>query len=189
LGKGDIDFCAYHSWVQELAGHPNLDWALIPDKIDGSQQDNMDLVKRWLRTGSKVEGVPVWHLHESLDWLEYLVEHFRTIALGSSGEWNTPGINRWWARIAEAMDVICDSGGRPKCRLHGLRMLDPNIFSKIPLSSADSTNAAVNGGSLSRFGIYTPPTAAQRAAVIAERIESHNSAHIWERVEQQASLF
>jgi hypothetical protein len=59
-------------------------------------------------------------------------------------------------------------------------MLDPAIFSKLPLSSADSTNAAVNCGSLSRFGSYLPPTATQRAAVIAERIESQNSAALWD---------
>jgi hypothetical protein len=81
--------------------------------------------------------------------------------------------------MAEAMNAICDDQGRPMAKLHGLRMLDPSIFSKLPLSSADSTNAAVNSGSLDRFGMYVPPTAAQRAAVIAERIESQNSAASW----------
>lgn len=74
-------------------------------------------------------------------------------------------------------------------RLHGLRMLDPAIFTKLPLSSADSTNAAVNSGSLDRFGMYLPPTTAQRAAVIAERIEAHNSAPIWASVPVQADIF
>jgi hypothetical protein len=77
------------------------------------------------------------------------------------------------------MNAICDDKGRPICKLHGLRMLDPDIFTKLPLSSADSTNAAVNSGSLSRFGSYLPPTAAQRAEVIAERIEANNSAPVF----------
>jgi hypothetical protein len=58
-------------------------------------------------------------------------------------------------------------------------MLDPAIFSRLPLSSADSTNAAVNCGSITRFGTYIPPTAGQRAEVIAQRIEAHNSAAVW----------
>jgi hypothetical protein len=58
-------------------------------------------------------------------------------------------------------------------------MLDPAIFTRLPLSSADSTNAAVNCGSIARFGMYTPATASQRAAVIADRIESNNSAPIY----------
>lgn len=49
----------------------------------------------------------------------------------------------------------------------------------MPLASADSTNASVNSGSVKRFGMYTPPTAWQRASVIAERIEAHNSAPAW----------
>ena len=90
--------------------------------------------------------------------------------------------------MADAMDAICDEHGRPLCRLHGLRMLNPDIFTRLPLASADSTNAAVNCGSVSRFGMYTPPTAAQRAAVIAERIEAHNSAATWVRAGNQAAL-
>lgn len=82
------------------------------------------------------------------------------------------------------MASICDDRGRPSCRLHGLRMLDPAIFSRLPFASADSTNAAVNGGSISRFGMYVPPTAGQRAEVIASRIEAHNSAAAWERETQ-----
>lgn len=178
-GKGDIDFNRYHAWVQQLAGHPGLDWCLIPDKIDGTEDDNVDLVTRWLKTGSKVEGVPVWHLHESMEWLDYLVRNFRTVALGSSGAWRTPNSGSWWVRMAEVMAVACDDSGVARCRLHGLRMLNPAVFSRLPLVSADSTNAAVNCGSLARFGMYKPPTASQRAAVIAERIESHNSAAVW----------
>ena len=56
------------------------------------------------------------------------------------------------------------------------KLAQDDIFTRLPLSSADSTNAAVNSGSLSRFGSYLPPTVAQRAEVIAERIEANNSA-------------
>lgn len=87
--------------------------------------------------------------------------------------------------MAEAMGAVCDENGRPKCKLHGLRMLNPDIFTKLPLSSADSTNAAVNCGAIGRFGMYTPATAAQRAAVIADRVELHNSSAIWSRQPHQ----
>ena len=78
------------------------------------------------------------------------------------------------------MDAVCDEQGRPSARLHGLRMLNPKIFARLPLASADSTNAAMNCGALSRFGMYVPPTAAQRAAVIAERIETAPAAMVWQ---------
>ncbi|HBP0200252.1 hypothetical protein FA137_06970 [Pseudomonas aeruginosa] len=175
---GTLDIEGYLRWVDDWRRHPGFDWALIPDVIDGDEADNDRLLDQW---PEQLPGVPVWHLHESLERLQRLASVWRTVALGSSGQWATPGTAPWWKRISAAMNSICDAHGRPNCRLHGLRMLDPMIFGRLPFASADSTNAAVNGGSVSRFGIYPPPTAGQRAAVIADRIETHNSAPVWTR--------
>jgi len=187
-GKGDVDVKSYFEWVHRFQGHPNLDWCLIPDKIDGTEEQNKLLVKQWLGLYPKVKSVPVWHMHDSLEWLDYLSQTFITVALGSSGQYAHPGTNKWWGRMSEAMDVVCDSDGRAKCKLHGLRMLNPEIFTKLPLTSADSTNAAVNAGSLKRFGMYMPTTSSQRASVIADRIEMYNSAPVWKRGSEQESL-
>lgn len=178
-GKGKIDFDAYLSWGESLRKHPSFDWALIPDIIDGTEEDNAAWVHKWVRSGTRCKGVPVWHMHESFEYLEWLIDSFEIVAMGSSGDYSSPGTQKWWKKMTEAMRVICDDQGRPKCKLHGLRMLDPEIFTRLPLSSADSTNAAVNCGSLSRFGMYTPATSSQRAAVIADRIEQNNSAEIF----------
>ncbi len=184
-GKGRIDFDAYGAWVHTMWRHPGFDFCIILGIIDGSEADNVAWVMKWLRAGGRAKGVPVWHLHESLEYLEWLVDSFEIVALGSSGSYSSPGTETWWERINLAMRVICDAGGRPKCRLHGLRMLNPKIFTRLPLSSADSTNAAVNCGSLSRFGIYKPVTSSQRAAVIADRIEKHNSAAFYQSLEDR----
>ena len=176
---GGVDFAAYVKWVEGIYRHPNFDWCLIPDKIDGTQEENSQLVHKWLRLGLKAKGVPIWHLHESLEWLEWLVDRFEWVALGSSGQWASVGTTSWWQRMSAAMAVCCDSEGRPKAKLHGLRMLDPAIFKHLPLSGADSTNAARNNNQLKRFGMYPPPSAGQRAATIAARIEAYNSAPAW----------
>lgn len=173
---GQLDVDGYARWVDDWHRHPGFDWALIPDVIDGDEDANDRLLEGW---PAHLPGVPVWHMHESTDRLQRLAGSWRTVALGSSGQWATPGTAAWWKRMSEAMAAICDEAGRPLCRLHGLRMLDPAVFSRLPLASADSTNAAVNGGSVSRFGMYVPPTAGQRAQVIAERIEQHNSSAVW----------
>ncbi|MCC0497252.1 hypothetical protein LJG12_22720 [Pseudomonas aeruginosa] len=148
---GTLDIEGYLRWVDDWRRHPGFDWALIPDVIDGDEADNDRLLEQW---PEQLPGVPVWHLHESLERLQRLASVWRTVALGSSGQWATPGTAPWWKRISAAMNSICDAYGRPTCRLHGLRMLDPKIFGRLPFASADSTNAAVNGGSISRFGIY-----------------------------------
>ena len=182
---GQLDVPGYIAWCEEWHRHPGFDWALIPDVIDGDEAANDALIADWPR---HIAGAPVWHLHESIDRLVRLGNEWPVVALGSSGQWRTPGTAAWWGRMTEALNGLCDEQGRPPCKLHGLRMLDPTIFTKLPLASADSTNAAVNSGSLDRFGMYLPPTAAQRAAVIAERIEAHNSAPVWTRQPTQEPL-
>jgi hypothetical protein len=179
---GTLDVDGYMVWVRDWHMHPGFDWALIQDVINGSEAANDDLLKSW---PADLRGVPVWHLHESLERLDRLVSERPTVALGSSGKWAMPGRDDWWLRIRQAMDVACDQHGRPRCRLHGLRMLNPEVFSRLPLASADSTNAAQNCDLLNRFGIYKPPTSGQRAMVIASRIEACNSPPVWLRDTQR----
>lgn len=187
---GTLDVDGYAKWVLEWCKHPGFNWALIPDEIEGDEADNDAHIEAWKDSGLALYGVPVWHMHESIERLCQLSDEWPTVALGSSGQWPNPGTAGWWGRISAAMDAVCDSEGRPMCRLHGLRMMAVDIFTRLPLASADSTNAAVNSGSLSRFGSYLPPTAAQRAATIAHRIEVHNSAPVWKRVfGEQKMLF
>lgn len=174
----DLDAAGYLRFVEQWRAHPGCDWALIPDVIDGDEADNDAYISAWPVSLRRV-GVPVWHLHESLERLQRLAAEWPTVALGSSGQWPSPGNGGWWGRMAEVMDAVCDNAGRPACRLHGLRMLDPRIFTHLPLASADSTNAAVNCMREERFGIYPPPTKSQRADVIAARVEAHNSAPCW----------
>lgn len=190
---GEIDRPAYYSWVEQWHRHPAFDWAVIPDVIDGSEADNDHLVSEW---PAWLQGVPVWHLHESLERLAFLVANasrragfWPAVALGSSGQWAQPGSQSWWDRMGEAMRQICDTEGRPQCKLHGLRMLSAEIIDRLPLASADSTNAAQNNGLTSRFGMYPPPHAWQRAATIADRIETAAVASVWNAEHTRELLF
>ena len=184
-GEPVVDWTNYCDWVEQWHRHPGFDWAVIPDVIDGSEEDNDQLLAEWPLENA---GVPVWHLHESLLRLERLVATWPRVALGSSGEWASVGTARWWERMAAAMDCACDSDQRPRAKFHGLRMLDPAIFHRLPLSSADSTNAVRNASNLYRFGQYVPPNASTRMHIIAERIEQHQSAAVWVPLSGQPRL-
>lgn len=174
--KGEtIDFDEYLEWVHKIGNHPAVDWALIPDVIDGKVEDNKAMVEEW---DMKTKGVPVYHLHETLTYLEYLIDRFETIAFGSSGQWPNPGNDSWWKRMDAVMQVACNMSGEAKRKYHGLRMLSPEIFTRLPLSSADSTNASRHS-ELNRFGIYPPPLPAQRCCTVADRIEAENSSPIY----------
>lgn len=172
-----MDVDRYAEWVREWHQHPGFDWALIPDVIDGTEEENDAMLQAWVLPCAI--SVPVWHLHESFDRLDRLCRTYPRVALGSSGRWANPGSPDWWMRIDEAMQAACDDRGRPKAKLHGLRMLDPEIVCRLPLSSADSTNACQNAGSVARFGTYKPPHCWQRATTIADRIEAAQSAAVW----------
>jgi hypothetical protein len=172
------DWPAYIRWVEEWSQHPAFDWCLIPDVIDGTEDENNALVESWpLRN---YISVPVWHMHESTERLEYLTDEFPRVAIGSSGEFAKIGTPRWWNRIAEAMEVACDTNGYPKTKLHGLRQMDPEVFSVVPYASVDSTNVARNIGIDSAWtGSYVPVRKETRALVLRDNIANHASSARW----------
>lgn len=189
-GAPITDWSDYYEWVREVSRYPSFDFAIIPDVIDGDEVANDELIAEW--PFPVWIGAPVWHMHESMDRLKRLASDYPRVCLGSSGAFAQIGTVAWWGRMHEAMDAICDKRGWPACKLHGLRMLDVEVFTRLPFSSADSTNIARNIGIDSRWkGTYTPPTKEARALVIRERIEAQNAPAVWDRsaCQAQGSLF
>lgn len=184
-GGKPLDVGAFAEWVSLWSLHPGCDWYCLPDVIDGGPDENAAIrAKFFNRVDSQVwrRGVPIWHMDEPLDVLAcFLNWPNSTIAIGSSGQYASVGTQKWWGRMAEAMEVVCDEEGRPRKKLHGLRMLDPTIFSHIPLSSADSTNVARNVGLDVNWdkNAYSPKSKKMRALVMMDRIEGHASASRW----------
>ncbi len=175
-GRPIRDWAPYYAWV-ERAAVPALDFAVIPDVIDGSEADNDGLVREWPYPRL---GAPVWHLHESIERLQRLAASWPRVCLGSSGVYAVIGTSRWWDRMAEAVRAVSDADGRPMTRLHGLRMLDARVVARVPLASADSTNIARNIGIDSAWrGSYLPATKEARAVVLRGRIESHHAPSSW----------
>lgn len=173
------DFAGFQDWARFWLRHPCVEWAIIPDVIDGTERDNDLLLADWELP--QTVSVPVYHLHESLDRLERLIGvGYVRVALGSSGKYADPGSKRWWQRMAEVMAVACDDDGYPVCKLHGLRMLDSTLLAHLPLTSADSCNVARNVGiDLAWNGPYAPTNRARRAQILMDRIEAHASAARW----------
>lgn len=177
--KFNID--AYYLWVERWNRHPGCDFAIVPDRIDGSEDENDELLDRW--PFPPWQGCAVWHMHEKLHRLRRLVRTWPRVAIGSSGNYASPGTPAWWERINRAMRVCCDNSGRPLTRLHGLRMLAPDIFSRLPLASADSTNVARNVQLDSRWtGSYAPQSKRVRGLILVDRIESQNACPGWRAV-------
>lgn len=185
-GAPILDWSGYYAWAEAGKRIPSCDFAVIPDVIDGTEAENDLLVDAWPLP--RWFGAPVWHLHESLARLERLAEGWPRVCLGSSGEFAEVGSDRWWRRIHAVMRTICDDSGAPRCRLHGLRMLDPAVFSRLPFASADSTNIGRNIGIDKAWrGPYAPSTKESRVAVMRSRIEANNAPAVYDFLEPTQS--
>jgi hypothetical protein len=169
------DWRPFYSWAEDCRRIPSCDFAVIPDVIDGDEAANDALLDEWPLP--LWFGAPVWHMHETLDRLDRLANQYPRVCIGSSGEYAVVGNAAWWARIDQAMSAVCDASGRPLCKLHGLRMLNPNVFTRLPFASADSTNIGRNVGIDKNWskGHYLPPTKEARAQIMRARIEAHNA--------------
>jgi hypothetical protein len=126
----------YYAWVEEWLGP--ADFAVIPDVIDGTDEQNDALIAEWPH-GHR--GAPVWHLHEDFDRLARLVNEWPLVCLGSSGDFAQIGTPQWERRMDLAFNRV--ASGRFVPRLHGLRMLSL-VGKRWPLASADSTDIARN---------------------------------------------
>lgn len=180
----------FHELVESLRGVPNFDFAIIPDRIDGSEAENDRLLNEWPWTAGRdlTVGAPVWHPHESLARLKRLAKHWPRICLGGSPDFRI-GSGKWWSRIGEAMNTLCDDRGIPRVKIHGLRLLDPAIVKRIPFASADSTNISRNIKFDSKWGGgYRPISYETRAKVLRERIEAFQPPSCWEARPTQRTL-
>lgn len=177
-GRGRIDIPAYTEFVEHWRRHPAFAWCVIPDIIDGTEEENNELIQKW--TCQNFDSVPVWHMHESLEKLGWLVDEFPRVAIGSSGDFAKIRSKKWWPRIAEAMTVACDADGFPRTKLHGLRQLDPRVFSVVPYSSVDSCSIGRNVGLDSNWtGSYVPKSKKTRALVLRDNISHHAQSRRW----------
>ncbi|MDE1545949.1 hypothetical protein PTW32_11005 [Dechloromonas agitata] len=189
-GSPVTDWSEYYAWVSEIHRAPSFDFAVIPDVIDGNEEANDALLREWpWQARHAYIGAPVWHMHESITRLERLAQEWPRVCIGSSGQYATVGNHRWWGRMAEAMNAVTDGEGLPITKLHGLRMLNPEVYTRLPLSSADSTNIAQNIGIDSAWrGTYVPTNKDVRALVMRERIEANQSAKNWARQAVQLEI-
>ncbi|MFJ5503853.1 hypothetical protein ACIPUO_06535 [Pectobacterium carotovorum] len=172
----NIEWSKYYQFVRKWMNHPRFAFAIIPDVIGGSEADNDALIDKWPL--GEIIGVPVWHMNEPDEKFFRLCRDFPRVAIGSMGEYDAKKPRSCRARLRDLISNIIDENGYPISKLHGLRMLNKDIFMHLPLSSADSTNIARNIG-IDKYWEKTPYRTSSRetrAWVLAERIESNNSA-------------
>ncbi|WP_128755534.1 hypothetical protein [Metarhizobium album] len=133
---GTVDREAYYNWLRPMLRPPH--WAVVPDRIDGTVEEQRALVATW--PFPKSRGAPVWHLGLPISYLIELARQWTRICFGSSQQYWKVGSPVWKGRMHEAFAALEDAGLQPE--IHGLRMM--NEAGNWPFASVDSVNIARN---------------------------------------------
>ena len=170
-GKGAIDRREFWAWANEAQAISSQAVAVIPDVIEGSQEENL-LEVSWAIREELAEfperTMAIWHLNESLDQLAVLCRLMNFVGFGSCAEFDVQRKRAaYMERIREASEVVDqverDHGRRPW--IHLMRGL--GVFAELTrFESADSTNIAVN------HSRYKAEHGDERAAFLRRRIQT-----------------
>lgn len=131
------DWNRFYRWLEPRLGHPH--WAVIPDVIDGSTEDNRALIDGWPFRSSL--GAPVWHMAEPIELLLDYSQRFERVCFGSSGAFWKVGSQDWKRRCDMAFDELAKRGPLPW--VHMLRGMAV-AGKRWPFASVDSVNVARN---------------------------------------------
>lgn len=134
------DWPGFYRWADQWLEHASSTWAVIPDVIGGSVEENDRLIAEW---PFAERGAPVWHVHEPIARLLELCAAWPRVCIGSSGEYRDPGSPAWTARMDAAFNALLPAGGPPPAELHMLRGMALSD-GHYPFASVDSTDIARN---------------------------------------------
>jgi hypothetical protein len=170
-GRGAIDRTKFWSWANDAQRRSPQAIAVIPDVIEGSEEENLLELSWALREGLAefpARTMAIWHMNESLDQLATMARLMNFVGFGSCAEFDVQRKRAdYMARIREASEVV-DEVEREHDRrpwIHLMRGL--GVFAELTrFESADSTNIAVN------HNRYKAEHGDDRAAFLRRRIQT-----------------
>jgi hypothetical protein len=132
------DWPSYYEWAEEWLSFPTT-WAVIPDVIDGSAEQQSALIAAW-PFGHR--GAPVWHMNEPLSRLLGLLDDWPRICIGSTSLYSRVLSGPWRGRMDDVWNAIALRHSRVPW-VHMLRGMACS-GKRWPFASVDSTDIARN---------------------------------------------
>lgn len=130
------DWPAYYQWCERWLEYPTT-WAVVPDEVEGDETVQDRLLEQW--PYAKARSAPVWHMHESISRLLWLIDNWPRVCIGSSAQYAEVLSPAWERRMDETWRAI----GTRVPNLHMLRGMQL-IRHRWPFASVDSTDVARN---------------------------------------------
>lgn len=171
-GKGAIDRNKFWDWANEIQARSPQAVAVIPDVIEGDEHANLLEMSWALREAGGLAEFPertmsIWHLNDSLEFLETQARLMNFVGFGSCAEFDVQRQKAaYMTRITEASAMLDDVEDRFERRpwIHLMRGL--GVLGELTrFESADSTNVAVN------HHRYKAEHGDKRAAFLKSRIQ------------------
>ena len=81
---------------------------------------------------------PCYHYGEPLEILEKMVDEYEYISIGGMVPISTKNL---YPFLDQCFDIICDTNGKPKVKVHGFGMTIIDLMKRYPWYSVDSTSA------------------------------------------------
>jgi len=135
--KKQVEWKRYYEWLEPRLGHPH--WAVIPDVIDGTVDEQRTLIAEW--PFQPWHSAPVWHMALPISYLLDLTARFPRVCFGSSRQYWRVGSDIWCRRADEAFNALARNGPLPW--IHMLRGM-ALAGDQWPFASVDSINVARN---------------------------------------------
>jgi hypothetical protein len=135
----------FADWANDIADRCPQAIIVLPDVIGGTWQDNWDLLIKSMGYCYADRAMPIWHMHEPIEYLLKLSNMFTYVGIGSSAEFWKVGTKAWHARINEAFAALAKQEaetGHPRPQIHMMRA--QNQAHLYGFDSSDSTNVARN---------------------------------------------
>jgi hypothetical protein len=135
----------FATWANDIADRCPQAIIVIPDVIGGSANDNWLLTLKSMGLVYCDRAMPIWHMHEPIEYLVRLAGMFTYIGIGSSAQYWKVGTKAWHARIRQAFAALAEleaATGQPRPQIHMMRaQAQAHLYD---FDSSDSTNVAVN---------------------------------------------
>jgi hypothetical protein len=166
------DWPTYYAW-SDLWLIYRTTWAIIPDVIDGPEDQQDVLISQWPH-GDR--GAPVWHMNEDIGRLLRLLERWPRVCIGSTAQYRVVMSESWQRRMDAIWDSIAAVFGKTPW-VHMLRGMQC-AGEHWPFSSLDSTDIARN---------HNRPQNTTRK--MAERWDALQCPATWSTTNEQTEMF